>query len=197
MAQDRSQVQEQATIGTQSRSPDDIFWRARWTVDKYAAGVADVMAGRVRPTETLSGQGNLLMNGGADIIWRRLTKRNPSTALSTATAAFSTKSAIAVGNSTATSTASQTNIQGGSKFRKVMDAGYPTHTTGTSTAARSAAFRMTASSSQANFAWQEFGIFNSTSTSAGAFRMLNRKVQSLGTKTSAATWQFTVTLTIS
>jgi hypothetical protein len=78
---------------------------------------------------------------------------------------------------------------------KIMTTGYPTHTTGTSTAARSAAFRATFSTAQANFAWQEWALFNSTV--AATRRMLNRKVQSLGTKTSAATRQITLTLTLS
>jgi hypothetical protein len=45
----------------------------------------------------------------------------------------------------------------------------------------------------ANAAWEEWGIFNDSS----AGTMLSRKVESLGTKTSAQTWQITVTLTVS
>jgi len=37
-------------------------------------------------------------------------------------------------------------------------------------------------------------VFNSATGGTG--RMLNRKVESLGTKTSAASWAFTVTLTL-
>jgi hypothetical protein len=37
-------------------------------------------------------------------------------------------------------------------------------------------------------------VFNSATAATG--RMLNRKVESLGTKTSAQTWQFTVTITL-
>ena len=40
---------------------------------------------------------------------------------------------------------------------------------------------------------KEWGIFNASSGQ----RMLNRKVTDLGTKTSAASWVFTVTITIS
>jgi superfamily II DNA or RNA helicase len=47
---------------------------------------------------------------------------------------------------------------------------------------------------QANYAWNEVSIFNSATASIG--RMLNRLVQSFGTK-SGGTWSMTVTVTIS
>lgn len=50
-----------------------------------------------------------------------------------------------------------------------------------------------------NFAWAEWAIGQNTTSAAAAITaaMLNRKVASLGTKTSAAAWAFTVTITIS
>lgn len=50
-----------------------------------------------------------------------------------------------------------------------------------------------------NFAWAEWCIGQNTSSAAAAVTaaMLNRKVAALGTKTSAAAWAFTVTITIS
>ena len=53
-------------------------------------------------------------------------------------------------------------------------------------------WRATFGTSDANWAWQEWGVFNA----AAAGTMLNRKVTSLGTKTSAATWQLTVSVTV-
>jgi hypothetical protein len=67
-----------------------------------------------------------------------------------------------------------------------MDATYPQVSTNVIT------FRSTFATGDANFAWQEWGVFNASS----AGTMLNRKVESLGTKTSAQTWQFTVTITL-
>jgi hypothetical protein len=66
-----------------------------------------------------------------------------------------------------------------------MDASYPTTTTNV------LVFRSTFATGDANFAWQEWGVFNA----ASAGTMMSRKVESLGTKTSAQSWQFTVTLT--
>lgn len=185
---------DHASVAAGMGMGDTISWKAKWTVDKYHGAAADVLAGKLTPYETQVVHTNLAMNGGWDVIWKRLITLKPSTGLASVTSAFSTKAAIALGQSSATSTASQTNLQG-TNARVVMDSGFPSHTTGTSTTARSATFRVTFSSAKANFAVKEFGLFNTTSTSAGAFRMLNRKVQSLGTKTSAATWQVSLTLT--
>ena len=49
-------------------------------------------------------------------------------------------------------------------------------------------FKSTFGTSAANFPWYEWGIANASSSG----RMLNRKVTPLGTKTSAASWAFTV-----
>jgi hypothetical protein len=75
-----------------------------------------------------------------------------------------------------------------------MNSTYPLHTDGVTSGAASAVFQSTFGTAQANWAWQEWGIFNSATASTG--RMLNRKVESLGTKTSAAAWTLTLTLSL-
>lgn len=105
----------------------------------------------------------------------------------TGTAFNNANSYIGVGDSTTAFAATQTDLQASTnKLRKAMDATYPQVTTNTIT------FRSTFATTDANFAWQEWGVFNASS----AGTMMNRKVESLGTKTSAQTWQFTVTNTI-
>ncbi len=94
---------------------------------------------------------------------------------------------IGVGDSSTAYSAGQTDLQASSnKLRKAMDATYPQVSTNVIT------FRSTFGTGDANFAWNEWGVFNASSSGT----MLNRKVESLGTKTSAQTWQFTVTLTV-
>lgn len=94
---------------------------------------------------------------------------------------------IGVGDSSTVFSAADTDLQAATnKFRKAMDATYP------SGAANVITFRSTFATGDANFAWNEWGVFNA----AAAGTLLNRKVESLGTKTSAQSWQFTVTLTI-
>lgn len=104
-----------------------------------------------------------------------------------AVTAFSNANAhIGVGNSTTAFAATQTDLVGASKFRKAQDGGYP------SRAANVLTFRSTFGTADANFAWDEWGVFNG----AAAGTMLNRKVEALGTKPNTQTWQFTVTLTV-
>lgn len=93
---------------------------------------------------------------------------------------------IGVGDSTTAFSAAQTDLQASSnKVRVGMDSTYPQRSTLTVT------YRATFSTSQGNFAWQEWGVFNA----AAAGTMLNRKVESLGTKASTQSWQFTVAIT--
>lgn len=94
---------------------------------------------------------------------------------------------IGVGDSTAVFDATHTDLQAATnKLRKPMDATYPTRVTNVLT------FRSTFATTDANFAWAEWGTFNA----GAAGTMLNRKVEALGTKTSAQSWQITATLTL-
>lgn len=93
---------------------------------------------------------------------------------------------IGSGDSTTAFATSQTDLQASTnKLRKGMDASYPQRT------GLAVDFRASFGTSEANWAWQEWGVFNA----ASAGDMLTRKVESLGTKTSAQSWQFTATLT--
>lgn len=107
----------------------------------------------------------------------------------TATAFNNANSSIGVGDSSAAFAAGQTDLQAATnKFRKAMDATYPT------LAANVLTFRATFNTTDANFAWNEWATFNTTAASGGT--MLQRKVEALGTKTSAQTWQITTTITL-
>lgn len=93
---------------------------------------------------------------------------------------------LGVGDSSTAFAVGQTDLQAATnKFRKIVD----------SAPGRSGAvltFVSTFSTGEANYAWNEFGIFNASS----AGTMFARKVQSLGTKASGD-WTLTVTETLS
>lgn len=111
----------------------------------------------------------------ADIIGESVTEFNNANAY------------IGVGDSTTAFAATQTNLQAATNvLRKAMEASYPTRATNVLT------FRSLFGTSEANFAWAEWGIFNASS----AGTMLCRKVEALGTKTSAQSWQITTTITV-
>lgn len=93
---------------------------------------------------------------------------------------------LGVGDSATAHAAGQTDLVAASnKLRKAMDATYP------SGASNVITFRSTFGTGDANWAWNEWGTFNGSTGGT----MLNRKVESLGTKTNTQTWQFTTTLT--
>lgn len=83
--------------------------------------------------------------------------------------------------------AAENDLQGASKLRKIVDSA-PGIATNVLT------FVATFGTSEANYEWEEWGIFNHTS----AGDMLNRVVEAptLGTKTSAQSWEITCTLTV-
>ena len=97
-----------------------------------------------------------------------------------------TNAYIGVGNGTGVFGATQTDLQGASKFRQGMEATYPTR------AANALTFRSLVGTADANYRWEEWAVFNA----AAAGDMLNRKVEYLGEKTSFQSWQITVVLTI-
>jgi hypothetical protein len=99
----------------------------------------------------------------------------------------STNAHLGVGDSSTAFAASQTDLQAASnKVRKGMEATYPTRASGALT------LRSLFGTSEANFVWAEWGSF--TASSAGT--MFTRKVEALGTKTSAQSWQLTATITL-
>lgn len=122
-----------------------------------------------------------LVNAGRDFIVTRITS-------SSGTIFDNTNSYLAAGDSSTNATPlTYTDLQASTnKLRKAMDATYPTVATNVIT------FRSTFSTSDANYAWNEWGIFNASS----AGTMLSRKVESLGTKPGSQTWQLTAQLTI-
>lgn len=141
---------------------------------------------KVEPTELVIAPGNLLVNGGMDLMFDALIG-NAVTVFSNANAA------IGVGDSSTAAAVGQTNLQAASnKLRKGMNASFPDQPTNPSVR-----FQSDFTGSEANYAWLEVATFNNTVDASGT--MLHRLVPSggLGTKSSGATWTITVTITLS
>jgi hypothetical protein len=191
MNQDTTHLGEAAAVGVTVEPHDAVKWKANWKLEKFNG---DSTAPE-DSYEVIEREGNLLMYGGASCLWQALIGNGTTTADQALTYFSNARAAIGVGDSNTAAVATHTNLQAATnKLRKAMDATYPQHTDATTSGAASIVFRSTFATGDANFAWQEWGVFNSTTDATG--RMLNRKVESLGTKTSSATWQFTVTLTL-
>jgi hypothetical protein len=94
---------------------------------------------------------------------------------------------LGVGDSTTAFAAAQTNLQAATnKVRKAMEASYPQR------AGNVLTYRSLFGTSDANFDWEEWGLFNHSS--AGV--MLSRKVEDLGTKADTQSWQLTAEITV-
>ena len=132
--------------------------------------------------EVVEGEGNCLLNTGIDEIWDLVTG-----VVSGADHIFdNSHTQIGVGDSDTAANASQTDLQAASnKTYKAMESGYPTSTS------QKATFKSSFGADDANYAWKEWVVKQSTSG-----KCLNRKVESLGTK-SGGTWTLEVNITLS
>lgn len=112
------------------------------------------------------------------------------------------KSRVGTGNSSTAESASQTDLQAsaGSSNRwfQAVNGSYPSVASQTLTA------QSTFATGDGNYAWAEWGIDGggTSGNTVGTFNttdcgLLNRKVASLGTKASGASWTLTVTITVS
>lgn len=170
--------------------PDSGLWRCLFEVESF---LGDVRPGD-EPIDHVEFE-NLLMYGGASCLLQGLIGNITGTAGQALTRFDNTNAAIGAGDSTTAAVATHTDLQAvTNKLRKGMDATYPLHTDGTTIASNVITFRSTFGTSDANFDWQEIGIFNSPTAATG--RMLNRKTQAIGVKTSSISRVVTATITL-
>jgi hypothetical protein len=153
---------------------DKLGWHSQWTIYKRYTGEPE-------PFEVVEVDGNLALNEGITAVANLIT--------GAAETAFSNAAAyLGVGDSTDTAVASQTGLQASTnKTYKAMDATYPQISGQTIT------WRSTFTTSDANFDWREVTVANGNSDSADN---LNRKVSTIGTKTSAMEWTLELRITL-
>ena len=162
-------------------------WLCRYRLSKYHEdiepfqGREDEFHQLFKPYEVIEGEGNCLLNTGIDEMWDLVTG-----AVSGADHIFdNTHAQIGVGDSDTAADATQTDLQGTNKTYKGMETSYPTSTS------QKATFKSSFGNDDANYAWKEWVVKQSTSA-----KCLNRKVENLGTKTSG-TWTLEVSITLS
>jgi len=162
-------------------------WLCRYRLRKYHEdiepfqGREDEFHQLFKPYEVIEGEGNCLLNTGIDEMWDLVTG-----AVSGADHILdNTHAQIGVGDSDTAADATQTDLQGTNKTYKGMETSYPTSTS------QKATFKSSFGNDDANYAWKEWVVKQSTSA-----KCLNRKVENLGTKTSG-TWTLEVSITLS
>lgn len=158
-------------------------YEGEWTPKQIENGEA-----KTALKEVVESEGNMLLIGGGSAIWDLFRGAGAVIPFNGA------NTYIAVGDSSTAEAETQTDLVAvTNKFRKQVDSGYPQHTdTTNNTNSKSIVYKATYGVSQANFDWNEWGIVNAST----AGRMFNRKVEVLGTKTSAGTWVFTITIVV-
>jgi hypothetical protein len=169
-------------------------WKCRTTVRKFDADVTEYVArfgeeeglrrfyAENAPAEEIVREGNILTQTGIEAIWK-LVSGGSATAYSNANAR------LGVGDDDTAAQATDTDLLGANTAWKGMEAGYPVVS---ALADRKITFRSIFGSSEGNFAWLEWGVDNG----ASAHKLLNRKVESLGTKSSGS-WQLTIEISLS
>lgn len=181
---------------------DTIRWHAHARVDKY--DLAQIEACRVSlgldrepngpellafcaPRESIEADGNLLTTAG-------LAKITGLIIAAGGQGWDATHARIGVGDTATAATIADTDLgaASGSTHRQFDLVDTITRSNGVITAVA------TFGTSVANFHWQEWCIDNGTGAGTTVTAtMMNHKITDLGTKTSAATWVFTVTVTLS
>ena len=146
----------------------------------------------ITPDDILVVEGNLLLNEGL--------QRMIDLLIAAGGTAYNNANAyIGVGDTNTAEAASQTELlatqNAANRFYKAMVASYPQRTS------QSCDWRSDFTSTEANFAWAEWTVAAGATTASGSGFLvgttnLNRKVQSLGTKTTG-TWTLTSTITFS
>jgi hypothetical protein len=136
------------------------LWRCVTTVEKFDD------AGRLLERRVI--EGNIAVSAGLALVLDLI--------IGAGGTAFNNANAhIGVGDSTTAAAIGQTDLQAATnKFRRPMEATFP------SRAGSVVSWKSSYATGEANFAWNEWAVFNAST----AGTMLNRKVESLGTKSS-------------
>ena len=147
---------------------------------------------RFKPFETLELAGNVLVTGAVSATGGGVNGMFDRLIGNTTVPAYSNGNArIGVGDgngSVPTAANADTDLTASTnKLRKAMNATYPTAPT-----ARGVTFQSDFTGAEANFVWNEWGVFNTATAAQG---MMNHKGENLGTKASG-TWTLSVTLSI-
>lgn len=167
------------------KSKEAARWLCRYRLSKYREDI-EPYRGReaefhesFKPYELIEGEGNCLLNSGIDEMWDLIVGDS-------ANHFNNTNARIGVGDSSTAANPTQTDLQAATnKTYKGMESGYPTSTS------QKATFKASFGDAEANYAWNEWVVKQATSG-----KCLNRKVESLGTK-SSGTWTLEVSITLS
>ena len=190
MSKDKGVGKDAVGINQKRALVEKMFEKAKWTIARYASE-ADKKAKKIYSDAEaikLFGvkqftqiDGNCLTNEGINEVWKLICGTG-------GTQYDNSNANLIVGTGTGAAAATDTESTFTSGVKKAMESGYPTYGTD-----QKAVWKASYGSSDANQAWQEFGVLNAASSG----KLLNRKVSDQGTKSSGQTWDLTLTITLS
>jgi hypothetical protein len=196
---DRGKGRDSAIVGASLdiRETGRLF--GIWQVEKYSVPVDsndpgalaefwnEIKSGRLTPSEVLK-VSNVLLQTGMLEMWDLIK--------GTSALHFNaTDTKIGIGNDATAADPAQTDLIGASKTYKAMDSGWPkTRTDDGALGYGVFQSKATFGTGDANYAWAEAVIKNEN---AGSLKCICRAATGWGTKTSAATWVATHTITLS
>jgi len=176
------------------RKQETAKWKCRYRLEKRQGdiNVCETPQNRLqwlentKPYEVIEGEGNLMLNSGINEIWGLITGIQSGT-----NRLFNNANAkIGVGDSATAAAATQTDLQAATnKTYKGQEAGFPTVGT------QKVTFKSSFGTAEANYAWNEW-VVKSVEAVTPTNICLNRKVESLGTKT-IGTWTLEISITLS
>ncbi len=165
-----------------------VNWLCRFKLSKYHEDIAsyrgreDEFHQLFKPYEVIEGEGNCLLNTGINEMWDLVT----GVVSGNDHIYDNTYAQIGVGDSSTGADPTDTDLKAAvNKTYKGMESGYPTSTS------QKVTFKASFGTDDANYAWNEWVVKQSTSAIC-----LNRKVENLGTK-SVGTWTLEVSITLS
>lgn len=172
---------------------DGLQWRAMVTIEKFRLNEK----GEMELYATEKHEGNAVLGTGANCIWALLAG-DAGAGSGTLSYFNNSNTRLYVGNNTNVVDPDQNDGGGfrGSTAYASCGAGYPMYAEddGSDYNYR-IAFRGLFGTSEANFAWEEWGVANGDFGGSGT--LLNRRQESMGTKTDSEQWSFAVELYLS
>jgi hypothetical protein len=177
------------------KAVDRVSWKAKWRIDKFHDSenkIAETLRSGVSMVEALrlfkeayigkeEWEENVALNVGLQYLIDCICGIGSTTKWDNSNAR------LGVGSDATAASPSQTDLIDATPTWKAMDTSYPQRS------GQTAEWRATFGSGDANEAWNEYAVDNG----ASAHKLLNRKVESKGTKASGETWTLSLQITFS
>jgi hypothetical protein len=182
MTLEQSTHTDSVSLQTGNELTETGVWKVQWKVDKWMTD-EDLQKG-LNPYDSVVINSNILTVSGVQEMWRLITGIGGTT--------YSSGNArLYVGSGLTAASSADTDLAASSGFKTAVaqDTGFPTIAGNTIT------YRSTFGSTSGNHDWNEVGLLNGAPPVSSSVILLNRKISSLGTKTTGS-WQLSLAISL-